>query len=303
MPYIRRRERLSRRRRDLRIGGIRDGYEADVVVLAAKAAPGQRLIRVLEPMGAGKRRAVENAVDIVAKHHGTQRLAWSRHTAGSEHAPVQSAEMELAHEARLIEALREAPVRRVQTRLVDVERNNVSIAWVPNTALGPDPEPSVPRLTETGSSTRSASVNAAPGGTGHTTIAGVPALIKQYAMTDSTLELDHAVDIAFSVTATAPNPGSVSVSASGSFSYTGSVSPIVAALTVDQDQQVLPPAATTRFSATVSNASGFTIDWIKISVDGGTPTIATIPAGSSSGSIDWPQTGGNPSEHTSTATV
>jgi len=157
---------------------------------------------------------------------------------------------------------------------------------VPNTALGPDPEPFVLRLTETRSSTWSASVNAAPGGTGHATIAGVPALIKQYAMTDSTLELDHAVDIAFSVTATAPNPGPVSVSASGSFSYTGSVSPITAALTVDQDQQVLPSAATTRFSATVSNASGFTIDWIKISVDGGTPTIATIPAGSSSGSID-----------------
>jgi hypothetical protein len=36
---------------------------------------------------------------------------------------------------------------------------------------------------------------------------------------------------------------------------------------------------------------------------GGAAALATIPAGPSSGDIDWPQSGGNPSEHTVTATA
>ena len=84
--------------------------------------------------------------------------------------------------------------------------------------------------------------------------------------------------------------------------YSVSFSPLVAGIVVDQDQRVLAPAATTRFSATIS-ASGFTIDSVKISVDG-TPTAATVnPSNPNNYYIDWPQTGGNPSEHAVTATA
>ena len=74
---------------------------------------------------------------------------------------------------------------------------------------------------------------------------------------------------------------------------------------VDQDQQVFPPAATTRFSATISNASGCVIDWIKISVDGGAPQAATISGTNpNQGYLDWNSSGAlNPSEHTIFATA
>ena len=88
-------------------------------------------------------------------------------------------------------------------------------------------------------------------------------------------------------------------------SYSVSAIPITAALKVDQDLQVLTPGATTRFSATVSNASGFTIDSVKISVDNGTLTPATVTTGNPNNYyINWPSSAaGNPSEHTVKATA
>ena len=88
-----------------------------------------------------------------------------------------------------------------------------------------------------------------------------------------------------------------------SYKFTGMWTP--GAVKVDQDQQVFAPAPTTRFSATVSNAAGFAIDWIKISVDGGTPQLATIYSNNpNQGYIDWDSSGAaNPSEHTITATA
>ena len=89
-------------------------------------------------------------------------------------------------------------------------------------------------------------------------------------------------------------------------SYSVSAIPITAALKVDQDQQVSLPASTTRFSATVSNAPpGSVIDWVKISVDGGTPISAAMTPGNSNNYyINWPSSSaGNPSEHTVKATA
>ena len=90
-----------------------------------------------------------------------------------------------------------------------------------------------------------------------------------------------------------------------SITYTVSAQPITAALKVDQDQQVFAPAATEHFSATVSNASGFTIDWVKISIDNATPTAATMTVGNANNYyINWPASAAlNPSEHTVKATA
>jgi len=121
-------------------------------------------------------------------------------------------------------------------------------------------------------------------------------------LTGGTLTLNRS----FSAHATASaGPSDAGICFGFSFgNYTVSVDPVPATLTVDQDQQIFAPAATTRLSATVGNLGNFTLDWVKISVDGGTPTAATVnPNNPNSYYIDWPQSGGNPSEHSVVATA
>ena len=94
-------------------------------------------------------------------------------------------------------------------------------------------------------------------------------------------------------------------SGTASITYTVYITPITAALSVDQDQQVLAPAATEHFSATLSNISGFTVDWVKISVDSATPIAATVTVGNPNNYyINWPSSAAlNLSEHTVEATA
>ncbi len=194
----------------------------------------------------------------------------------------------------------------------------VTATWMPSG--GNDPAPAVLRVAEN-SSTGWNSTSTQPGfnTTGSAADDGfgdTPAWNGTYyvSMRSGSVQRQYSVPqsgvISWTRTLSATGTGTSNANVYGVFSsaallsYAVSAISIPAALTVDQDQQVLPPAPTTRFSATVSNAPGFTIDWIKISVDGATPILATIPAGSSQGYIAWPSaTAGNPSEHTVAATA
>lgn len=185
---------------------------------------------------------------------------------------------------------------------------SVAAAWLPNGSLAADPEPAVLRLTE--AETPAPQWNAAGNdgtnsiaGSGSVSLTGLTVGTKQYTMPSGFSSHSIVFQGKGNVTVTTPVGGYGSGAAGTGFNYSATAAPITATLTVDQDQQIFPPAATTRFSATVSNASGFTIDSVKISVDG-TPTSATVnPSNSNNYYIDWPQTGGNPSEHTITATA
>ena len=180
---------------------------------------------------------------------------------------------------------------------------HVSVAWSPTGSLAADPQPPLIRLAETGGATWSYGPIPPVTGSGSASIGGLAVGTTQYSTMGTFSGLDRPVKGAATGTLTNTTNNPIVVFATTGFTYSLKAAAVNASLTVDQDQQVLPPAATTRFSATVSAPAGFTVDWIKISVDGGTPTLATIPAGSSSGYIDWPQTGGNPSEHTVVATA
>jgi hypothetical protein len=183
---------------------------------------------------------------------------------------------------------------------------HVAVAWQPNGSLASDPEPATVRLTESGlaawSATGSNGTTAYTTGSGSASFAGLAPGTVQYSTTSFT-GLDHQIQAQAASTCSPPATQSGSASAGASFTYSVRVSSVSASLTVDQDQQVFAPAATTRFSATISSPSGFTVDSVKISVDG-TPATATVnPNNANNYYIDWPQTGGNPSEHTVTATA
>ena len=88
------------------------------------------------------------------------------------------------------------------------------------------------------------------------------------------------------------------------FHFTAAAAVPNVSLKVDQDLQIFPPAATTRFSATVRGPSSVVLDSMKISVDGNAPVTATLIAGTLTSYIDWPSSSAaNPSEHTVTATA
>ncbi len=182
----------------------------------------------------------------------------------------------------------------------------VTIAWSPSGTLASDPQPAFIRLAESGAATwgasgyYSTSPQTSVSGTGAAAIANIPASTVQYTTIPT---LSHSVTESANLTLSPPANVSAGGSVGNTFSYSVQAVSVSPSLTVDQDQQVLAPAATTRFSATISNASGFTIDSVKISVDG-TPAAATVnPNNSNNYYIDWPQTGGNPSEHSVTATA
>lgn len=190
----------------------------------------------------------------------------------------------------------------------------LSAVWVPDPQLASDPAPAVVRISEfsqtsylAGSSDANSASGAADDGFSD------PLTVSNQMHTSSGT---HQKQYSLTKGSFSPLNRTLSASATASFAtygvtqaqaylnqYNIQAMQIPATLTVDQDQGVFPPAATTRFSATISNAGGFTIDWVKISVDG-TPAAATVnPSNSNNYYIDWPQTGGNPSEHTVTATA
>ena len=187
---------------------------------------------------------------------------------------------------------------------------HIVVSWAPDHSLPSDPEPSVVRLSETGSATAGASGSFQVGntttpvkGTSSASISGVQTGTVQYTLTGGTYALDRPVNGSASVTVTVPAGGSGGASVGTGFNYTINAVPINAALRVDQDLQISPVAATTRFSATISNDPGFTVDSVKISVDGTATTATVNPNNPNNYYIDWTQSGGNPSEHTVTATA
>lgn len=171
----------------------------------------------------------------------------------------------------------------------------VTIAWSPNGTLANDPQPAFIRLAESSTATWSASGyynQTSVSGTGAATIANVPTSTVQYSTVPT---LSHPVTESANLTLLPPPGASTGGNVGNTFSYSVQAVSVSPSLTVDQDQQVFAPAATTRFSATISNASGFAIDSVKISVDG-TPTTATVnPSNANNYYIDWPSaSAGNP---------
>lgn len=184
---------------------------------------------------------------------------------------------------------------------------HVSVTWLPNGSLASDPQPAVLRLSESGTATWTASGSdgSIPNttGSGSASFSGLPATTMQYSAKDISSGWDRPFTGKAMTSRTNPPNGSGGVGVTTGFTYNVSAAPISATLTVDQNLQLIKPAATAYFSATISNASGFTIDSVKISVDG-TPTTATVnPNNPNNYFINWPQAGGNPSEHTVTATA
>ena len=198
----------------------------------------------------------------------------------------------------------------------------ISVAWVPDPKLASDPAPSVVRLVESSNvsyvSSGTAGGPSSFSGNADDGFGDAPVLSNSnYASSGSQTKQYSVVNNSVApwtrtLTATATATFSAPAGGGGSMgslkadlnSYSIQVQPITAALKVDQDQQVFAPAATTRLSATLINTSGFTVDSVNISVDGGTPITATVtPGNPNNWFINWPQTGGNPSEHSVKATA
>jgi len=198
----------------------------------------------------------------------------------------------------------------------------ISVAWVPDPKLASDPAPSVVRLVESSNVSYISSGMAggpssfsgnADDGFGDAPVLSNSNYVSSGSQTKQCSVVNNSVaPWTRTLTATATATFSAPAGGGGSMgslkadlnSYSIQVQPITAALKVDQDLQVIAPAATTRLSATLINTSGFTVDSVSISVDGGTPIAATMTPGSPNNYfINWPQTGGNPSEHSVKATA
>ena len=104
----------------LRIGGVGDIDEADLVALAVPAAR-QRLVAKLEPVRPDHGRIAQRSLQITLVGDGTFLLVPHRAEAGREHAAVVGAEVEFTDQHRLAEELIRADVRDAVVVAVDAD--------------------------------------------------------------------------------------------------------------------------------------------------------------------------------------